>query len=302
MKKFALFGIAGFVAPRHLDAIKKNGCNLIVTLDPNDNVGVLDNYFPSAFYFKELERFDRFLNNQNHSIDFFSICTPNHLHDSHIRYALRNNSNVICEKPIALNPWNIESLLKIEKQTNKKIYPILQLRYHPSVLGLKQYLKTKKRCTVSLTYITPRGNWYPYSWKGDIKKSGGMITNIGVHLFDLLCFLFGEYTSNFLHFKQEDKSSGFLEFKNADVSWYLSTDIKDLLKIGNSQRTYRSINIDHEEFEFSKGFDNLHVECYQQIIQNNGLDIMDTYPSIKIVSDLRTKKIEINRGIKHSFL
>ncbi len=302
MKKFILFGIAGFVAPRHLDAIKKNNCQLLATLDPSDNVGILDSYFPNAYYFKELERFDRFVSKKNQNVDFFSICTPNYLHDSQIRYALRNNSNVICEKPIVLNPWNIDSLLKVEQETNKKIYPILQLRYHPNVLKLKAIIQPKKKYNVSLTYITPRGSWYPFSWKGDIKKSGGVITNIGVHLFDLLYFLFGENKSNFLHLKQENKASGFLEFNNAEVSWYLSTDMQDLKKIKNVKNSFRSIKINNEEFEFSEGFDNLHTKCYQEIIQNRGLNMMETYQSIKIVSDLRSKKTEKNKGIKHILL
>ncbi len=297
MKNFALLGLAGYVAPRHLKAIKETNNNLLVALDKYDNVGVIDSYFPDADFFTEPERFERHVykvqhNNEKSPIDFFSICTPNYLHDAHIRMALRNNTNAICEKPLVLNPWNVDALGELEKETGKKIYNILQLRHHPAIVKLKEEIKADKSdkiYDVDLTYITSRGKWYHYSWKGDEEKSGGLVTNIGIHFFDMLYYIFGELKMNVVHHRTPTWCSGFLQFERARVRWFLSIDAdylpEDIRKRG--QMSYRSILIDREELEFTGGFTDLHTVSYQHILAGDGFGLDCAKPSIEIVHYIR---------------
>jgi UDP-N-acetyl-2-amino-2-deoxyglucuronate dehydrogenase len=278
MKHFALIGVAGFVAIRHLKAIKDTGNLLVAALDKNDSVGILDSYFPKADFFIEFERFDRHvekLRRNNTPIDYLSICTPNYLHDAHIRFALRNNAHAICEKPLVLNPWNIEALCKAQEESGKKIYTILQLRLHPVIQNLKSKIDqddSGKIYDIDLTYITSRGNWYFTSWKAQEEKSGGIATNIGVHFFDMLTWIFGEVQQNIVHISEPKRASGFLLLKKARVRWYLSVDsnaLPDELR-NKGQKTYRSIVIDGKELEFSEGFTELHTQSYKEILSGNG--------------------------------
>ncbi len=295
MKNFALIGAAGYIAPRHLKAIKDTNNKLVATYDKFDSVGIMDSYFPEAAFFTELELFDRHctkLKSTSEKLDFVSICTPNYLHDSHMRYSLRLGADVICEKPLVLNPWNLDSLVKIEQETGHKIYTILQLRLHPSIIALKQKVENApkdKIFDIDLTYITSRGNWYYTSWKGDIRKSGGIATNIGVHFYDMLQWIFGEVRQNIVHVASHDRCAGFLELKKARVRYFLSINANNLPEnaVQGEKRTYRTISIDGEEFEFSQGFTELHTESYKQILAGNGFGVKDTYESIKIVHEIR---------------
>lgn len=295
MKNFALIGAAGYIAPRHLKAIKDTNNKLVATYDKFDSVGIMDSYFPEAAFFTELELFDRHctkLKSTSEKLDFVSICTPNYLHDSHMRYSLRLGADVICEKPLVLNPWNLDSLVKIEQETGHKIYTILQLRLHPSIIALKQKVENApkdKIFDIDLTYITSRGNWYYTSWKGDVRKSGGIATNIGVHFYDMLQWIFGEVGQNIVHVASHDRCAGFLELKKARVRYFLSINANNLPKnaVQGEKRTYRTISIDGEEFEFSQGFTELHTESYKQILAGNGFGVKDTYESIKIVHEIR---------------
>ena len=299
MKNFAIIGVAGYIAQRHVKAIKETGNELVTALDKFDSVGFLDSYFPNADFFTEFERFDRHvekLQNSDKHIEYISICTPNYLHDAHIRFALRNNANAICEKPLVLNPWNIDQLIEFEKKFDKKIYTILQLRLHPAAQKLKQKIlaeQNQKKYDVDLQYITSRGNWYHYSWKGDIQKSGGIATNIGVHFFDLLIWLFGDVKNSQVFLSNEKTAKGFLELENANINWLLSIDENELPAQIKQQgkRTYRSLIIKNQEFEFSDGFTDLHTESYKQIISGNGFGIEDTRKAIKAVYDIRNYKI-----------
>mgnify|MGYP000695856576 FL=1 len=310
MKNFALIGAAGYIAPRHLKAIKDTNSNLIAALDKFDSVGVMDSYFPKADFFVEFERFDRHIEKikrqQNIQLDYVSICTPNYLHDSHIRMALRRGADAICEKPLVLNPWNVDALQAIEKESGNKINTILQLRLHPSIIALKNKVASenkKEKYDIDLTYITSRGNWYDVSWKGDESKSGGIATNIGVHFYDMLSWIFGDVQENLVHLREKDKSAGYLEFENARVRWFLSIDENSLPKqiqeVG--QRTYRSITVDGEEIEFSGGFTELHTESYKGILKGNGFGLVDAKQSIEIVHDIRNTEL-VNLGEKHLFL
>ena len=309
MKNFALIGAAGYVAPRHLRAIKDTGNQLIAALDKFDSVGVMDSYFPKADFFVEFERFDRHIEKLKRAgthLDYVSICTPNYLHDSHIRMALRRGADAICEKPLVLNPWNIDALIDIEKESGQKTNTILQLRLHPSIIALKQKVASENKrgkYDIDLTYITSRGNWYDISWKGDQSKSGGIATNIGVHFYDMLSWIFGDVQENIVHLKEKDKSAGYLEFKNARVRWFLSINENDLPKDvkEKGQRTFRSITIDNEELEFSAGFTDLHTISYQEILKGNGFGLKDSEKSIKIVHDIRNKIVS-NFGEKHIFV
>lgn len=295
MKNFALIGAAGYIAPRHLKAIKDTNNKLVAAYDKFDSVGIMDSYFPEAAFFTELELFDRHctkLKSTSEKLDFVSICTPNYLHDSHMRYSLRLGADVICEKPLVLNPWNLDSLVKIEQETGHKIYTILQLRLHPSIIALKQKVENApkdKIFDIDLTYITSRGNWYYTSWKGDIRKSGGIATNIGVHFYDMLQWIFGEVGQNIVHVASHDRCAGFLELKKARVRYFLSINANNLPEnaVQGEKRTYRTISIDGEEFEFSQGFTELHTESYKQILAGNGFGVKDTYESIKIVHEIR---------------
>lgn len=291
MKNFIIIGAAGYIAPRHMRAIKDTGNNLVAAFDPHDGVGILDKYFPEVKYFNQFERMDRYINkliNKGDKIDYVSICCPNHLHDFYIRYGLQIGADVICEKPTVINPWNIDSLSNFEKKSNNKIFNILQLRLHPSIINLKNSLSTESN-KVSLKYITSRGSWYSTSWKGDISRSGGLATNIGIHFFDMLNWIFGPY-SHVENVKCYSKTiSGIIKLKNADVEWLLSIDKKLLPKniIDSNQNFYRSIEVNGNEIDFSSGFDNLHTKSYQEIIDGRGFKLNDVKPSIEIVSKIR---------------
>ena len=308
MKNFALLGAAGYIAPRHFKAIKETNNLLIAALDKFDSVGVLDSYFPNADFFTEFERFDRHIEKlkRNHTkLDYVSICTPNYLHDSHIRMALRRRADAICEKPLVLNPWNVDALMDIEKESGQKINTILQLRLHPSIIALKNKVmlaSKKEKYDIDLTYITSRGKWYDISWKGDESKSGGIATNIGVHFYDMLSWIFGEVQENRVHLRAKDKSSGYLEFNNARVRWFLSINESDLpthIK-EKGQRTYRSITIDNEELEFSSGFTDLHTKSYEHILNGEGFGMQEAQKSIQIVHDIRNTSIS-KKGNLHPF-
>ncbi len=310
MKNFLLIGASGYIAPRHMKAIKDNGCNLIAALDLFDSVGIIDSYFPDAEFFTEFERFDRhiskLINENGVKIDFVSICSPNYLHDSHIRFALRHGANAICEKPVVLNPWNIKSLKKIESEYQRNIYNILQLRLHPSIIELKAKIDNgpkDKIYDIDLTYLTSRGNWYYTSWKGDLKKSGGIATNIGVHFFDMLSWIFGNLKENIVHVNSHDRASGYLIFEKARVRWFLSINY-DLIPENIKKkglRTYRSITIEGNEFEFSGGFTDLHTVSYKKIIEDDGFGISETEAAIKIVHQIRNSKPIGLKGEYHPF-
>jgi len=311
MKNFGLIGASGYIAPRHMKAIKNTDNNLIVALDKFDSVGILDSYFPNADFFTEFERFDRHVSKlkyeKNISLDYVSICTPNYLHDSHIRFALRQNANAICEKPLVLNPWNIDSLKNIENETGKKIYNILQLRCHPSIIALKKKIDDgpkNKIYDIDLTYLTSRGHWYYSSWKGDINKSGGISTNIGVHFYDMLSWIFGDLKKNTVHINDHDRSAGYLEFEKARVRWFLSINydlIPDEIK-KSGKRTYRSITIEGEELEFSDGFTDLHTVSYNEIINGNGYGLEEPRQAIEIVHEIRHSKPVGIKGEYHPFV
>jgi UDP-N-acetyl-2-amino-2-deoxyglucuronate dehydrogenase len=296
-KNFALIGAAGYIAPRHMKAIKETGNNLLAAIDPSDSVGIIDSYFPNAHFFTEFERFDRHIEKLKYdkslNIDYVSICSPNYLHDAHMRFALRSGADAICEKPIVLNPWNIDKLQKVEENTGKKIYNILQLRVHPSIISLRKNILAEQKDTkyeVELTYLTSRGSWYNNSWKGDESKSGGVATNIGVHFFDMLGWLFGKVQINQVFFREQNVASGYLEFENARVKWFLSTDSKYLpehIKKEN-QTTFRSITINGNELEFSGGFTDLHNLVYRDILDGKGYGLEDTRQAIQIVEKIRT--------------
>jgi len=296
MKNFALIGASGYIAPKHMRAIKDSGNNLIAAMDNFDSVGILDSYFPEADFFTEFERFDRHISKLKSimqvELDYVSVCTPNYLHDSHIRFALRQGADSICEKPLVLNPWNLDSLQEIEQESKKKIWSVLQLRMHPSIIELKERIGKAPHDRIhdiDLTYITSRGNWYYTSWKGSESKSGGIATNIGVHFFDMLSWIFGELKQNVVHLHEHDRAAGYLEFKKARVRWFLSINKETLPKAirSNGQTTYRSIKIDGEELEFSNGFTDLHTVSYEQIISGNGFGISETRQAIEIVHSIR---------------
>ena len=308
---FALIGAAGYIAPRHMKAIKESGNNLVAALDPMDSVGIIDSYFPSADFFIEPERFDRHLDklkrSGNKKVDYVSICSPNYLHDAHIRMALRSGAHAICEKPLVLNPWNLEGLKELEKESNKRIYNILQLRHHKSIIDLKQKIDSlpkDKVHDIDLTYITSRGKWYHYSWKGNISKSGGVVTNIGIHFFDMLGWIFGNMKSNTLHLLTADKASGLLQLENANIRWYLSIDKNDLPieATSNDLSTYRSISVDGDDFEFSGGFTDLHTESYKSILKGKGFGLDDARNSIEIAHLIRNQAITTNKSDAHPLL
>ncbi len=299
-KNFALIGTAGYIAPRHLKAIKETGNNLVAALDPFDSVGIMDSYFPDSDFFVEPERFDRHLDKlrrkkEGNQVQYVSICSPNYLHDSHIRMALRNEAHAICEKPIVLNPWNIDALQAIEQETGYSIYTILQLRLHPSIIALKKEIDegpSDKVYDIDLSYITSRGRWYQISWKGDAEKSGGVATNIGVHFFDMLAYVFGEVKENIVHHSDRMKAAGYLEFQKARVRWFLSIDCDDIPADirAAGQRTYRSITVNNKEIEFSGGFTDLHTSSYQNILAGNGFRLEEARCSINTVFHIRNSK------------
>ncbi|MBN8835559.1 MAG: oxidoreductase [Niastella sp. SCN 39-18] len=298
MKNFVLIGVGGYIAPRHLKAIKDTGNNLLAALDKHDSVGIMDSYFPEADFFTEFERFDRHvekLKRQGTKIDYVSVCSPNYLHDAHIRFGLRIGADVICEKPVVLNPWNIDALMEIEKETGGQVFTILQLRLHPAIIALREKIKKDtegKKHQVDLTYITSRGHWYHNSWKGDIQKSGGIATNIGVHFFDMLYWIFGDVLNYQVTEHTQDSASGKLEFKNVTTNWSLSIDANRLPEQVRKEgkKTYRTLTIDGDEFEFSEGFTELHTRSYEEILKGNGFRISETKPAIEIVQKIRTYK------------
>jgi UDP-N-acetyl-2-amino-2-deoxyglucuronate dehydrogenase len=309
-KNFGIIGVAGYIAARHLKAIKDTGNNLLASLDRFDSVGRIDGFFPESDFFVEFERFDRHfdkLKRTGTKIDYVSICSPNYLHDSHIRFALRHQAEAICEKPIVLNPWNIDALQEIENETGHKIYTVLQLRLHPKIIELREKIRKgpkDKIYDVDMSYITSRGNWYSISWKGDIQKSGGVATNIGIHFFDMLCWIFGDARNNIVHISEPDKAAGYLELENARVRWFLSIDHNDIpehvKKTG--QRTYRSITVEGEEVEFSEGFTDLHTLTYQEILEGRGFGLNDARQSVEIAYIIRNAKAAGLKGEYHPIL
>ncbi len=310
MKNFALIGVAGYIAPRHLQAIRDTKNNLVAALDKFDTVGILDSYFPSADFFTEFERFDRHLDKQRrqgNKIDYVSICTPNYLHDSHIRFAMRHQADAICEKPLVLNPWNVDALEEIEKESGKKVFTILQLRLHPSIIALKKEVEASpkdKIFDVDLTYITSRGHWYQTSWKGDTSKSGGVATNIGIHFFDMLTWVFGGIKKSTVHLLTADSAAGVLELGKARVRWFLSIDYNNVpsdLK-ATGKRTYRSLTMEGREIEFSDGFTDLHTKSYQHILEGNGFGLREARPSIQTVYEIRNNEIAPLLGDFHPML
>lgn len=297
MKNFALIGVGGYVAPRHMKAIKETGNQLIVALDKNDSVGILDNYFPDAEFFTEFERFDRHIDKIKRAgikTDYVSVCTPNYLHDAHIRFGLRIGATVICEKPIVLNPWNIDALVELEKESGNKVFTILQLRMHPAIIALKKKVEEQpftKKYKINLTYVASRGNWYQHSWKGNVSKSGGIATNLGIHFFDMLIWIFGGVESSKVTQHNAIAASGELELEKASVNWLLSTDIHQLpsaiLEVG--KRTFRNLQIDGENFDFSDGLENLHTQCYESILRGDGFSLLETKPSIELAHQIRNQ-------------
>ncbi len=309
MKNFALTGLAGYIAPRHLKAIKDTGNQLVAAVDPHDSVGIMDSFFPEASFFTEVERFDRHLEkikreNNGQKVDYMTICSPNHLHDAHIRLAMRVGADAICEKPLVLNPWNLDILQELEEEYGQRVWTILQLRVHPSLIELKKKLESKKSDTrhkIRLTYITSRGLWYHYSWKGDHEKSGGIGTNIGVHFFDMLMWLFGPTQKTELYIREDNRMGGYLELPNADVEWFLSLEPEDIPNnADDSQRTFRTISVDGDEIEFSGGFTDLHTKVYEETLAGNGFGLQDARPSIELVHKLRTMDLtEKPSGLIH---
>lgn len=313
MKNFAMIGAAGYIAPRHMKAIQETGNDLVAALDTNDSVGILDSFFPTADFFVEFERFDRHIDklrrrSDPRKIDYVSICSPNYLHDAHVRFALRNAANAICEKPLVLNPWNLDGLREIEGDTGFQIYSILQLRLHPAILALRSKVATEslsRKHEVDLTYITSRGKWYLVSWKGDERRSGGIVTNIGVHFYDMLHFVFGKLQSNYVHHYSSTRAAGYLEYEKARVRWLLSLEPSDVPSrvAANGQRTYRSITLDGEEVEFSGGFTDLHTQSYEQILAGNGFGVEESRVAIETVATIRNAPIvDGGQGEKHPLL
>lgn len=309
MKNFLLIGASGYIAPRHLKAIKDTKNQLLAAYDPFDSVGIMDSYFPGADFFVEFERFDRHIDKirrRGTKIDYVSICSPNYLHDSHIRFGMRVGADVICEKPLVLNPWNAQSLIELEKETGHKINNILQLRLHPNVIALKEKVDKSPKDTkfdFDLTYITARGNWYYTSWKGVTDKSGGIATNIGIHFFDMLGWIFGPVKENIVHVHTHDRAAGFLEFEKARIRWFLSINADTLSEAAKQKgmRTYRSMTLGGEEIEFSDGFTELHTKSYEQIIAGKGYGVKDALPSIEIAYTIRKETPVGLKGDYHPF-
>lgn len=309
-KNFGMIGVAGYIAVRHLKAIKETGNRLLASLDRFDSVGLIDSYFPNSDFFVEFERYDRHfekLKRNGTQIDYVSICSPNYLHDAHIRFALRHKADAICEKPVVLNPWNIDALIEIEKETERNVYTILQLRHHPEIVRLREKVLSAPRNTkydIDLTYITCRGNWYYISWKGDIQKSGGVATNIGVHFFDMLGWIFGKTVSNQVHLLEYNKAAGFLELENARIRWFLSLDSADIPDRSREagKTTFRSITVDGDEFEFSDGFTELHTITYQEILAGRGYGLEASRQSVETVYGIRNAKPTGLKGDYHPAL
>lgn len=304
--RFALIGAAGYVAPRHMKAIRDTGNDLVAALDPNDSVGVIDSYFPDADFFTEFERFDRHvdkLRRKGQKVDFVSICSPNYLHDAHIRFALRNQAHAISEKPTVLNPWNLDALQEIEQETGCRVFTILQLRLHPAIAELKRRIERQPAAIhdVDVTYVTSRGHWYHTSWKGDVARSGGIATNIGLHFFDVLTWVFGGPVENVVHLNRPDAASGLLVLERARVRWFLSINaghVPDEAR-RKGQRTYRSITVAGEEVEFSDGFTDLHTASYREILSGRGFGLDEARSAVQVVADIRRAEVAAPRGDAH---
>ncbi len=312
MKNFALIGAAGYVAPRHMRAIRETGNNLVASLDKHDAVGVMDSYFPASDFFVEFERFDRHIEKLKRlgpekRVDYVSIASPNYLHDAHIRFALRVGADAVCEKPMVLNPWNVSALKEIEAESGHRVNAILQLRLHNVIRALKERIEAappEKKVDIDLTYITSRGHWYLVSWKGDVSRSGGIATNIGVHFFDMIQWIFGKTQWNVVHLSQPTRAAGFLELEHARVRWFLSLEAADLPQaaVASGKTTYRSITLDNRELEFSDGFTDLHTESYRAIIEGKGFGLDDVKPAIQTVFEIRNANEAPLRGDYHPFL
>lgn len=313
MKNFAIIGASGYIAPRHMKAVVDTGNRLVAAYDPNDSIGVIDGYAPEAAFFTEFERFDRFVDilrrdRSEACIDYVSVCSPNYLHDAHMRFGLRSGADVICEKPLVLDPGAIDELIELEHATGRTVNTILQLRLHPSIIALREKTAaasaSAKKFDVDLTYITSRGNWYLESWKGDTDKSGGIATNIGVHFFDMLHFLFGNLQANTVHFTSDTKAGGYLEYERARVRWFLSIDANDVpaAELARGQRTYRSITVSGEEIEFSGGFADLHTRSYEEILAGRGFGLQENRVAIEAVSAIRTSPVIGLTGDYHPLL
>lgn len=309
MKSFALIGAAGYIAPRHMNAIRETGNTLVAAFDPNDSVGIIDSHFPEADFFTEFERFDRHIDKQrrlSHAVDYVAICSPNYLHDSHTRFALRSGADAICEKPLVLNPWNIDGLAEIERDTGQRVNTILQLRLHPAIVALREQTQTapkNRKVEVDLTYITSRGKWYLQSWKGEDRKSGGIATNIGVHFYDMLHFVYGSLQENIVHLHEATRASGYLEYESARVRWFLSVDVNDIpiAEREKGKRTYRAITADGQDIEFSDGFTDLHTRSYEEILAGRGFGLEENRVAIETVSHIRNATIT-RGGDLHPFL
>ncbi len=311
MKRFVLIGAAGFIAPHHMKAVKETGNAIIAAVDKSDSVGIIDSYFPDADFFTEFERFDRHIEKLKREkgcqIDYVSICSPNYLHDAHIRFALRAGANAICEKPLVLNPWNIDALASIEAETGRKVYNILQLRLHPSIIALKRKVEAEageKKYDIDLTYIAPRGRWYLFSWKGDMSKSGGIATNIGIHFFDMLIWIFGAVQDIRLHISEPTRVAGFLELEKARVRWFLSIDRRDLPSEteGPKLTTCRSISVEGEEIKFSDGFKDLHTQSYEAILNGGGFGLGCARACVEVVYAIRNAQPVGIKGYYHPLL
>lgn len=312
MPNFALIGVGGYVAPRHLEAIRDTGNRLLATVDPNDSVGVLDRYFPNVRFFNEIERFDRHLEKmrrrgEDERCHYISICSPNYLHDAHVRLALRVNAHAICEKPLVINPWNLDALIRLEQEFQRRVYTVLQLRVHPSLIELRERIladNSGKKHEVILTYITRRGPWYHISWKGQEEKSGGVTMNIGIHFFDMLMWLFGGVERSMVHVMSQERAAGLLELERARIRWCLSVSGRDLPESckAEGKPAFRSITIDGEEFEFSNVFTSLHTKVYEDILAGKGYGIEDARPSIELVHRIRRTTPDVGLGLRHPML
>lgn len=309
MKNFALIGAAGYIAPRHMRAVKDTGHRVVAALDPNDSVGIMDSFFPDAHFFTEFERFDRHVDKRRREgegqrIDAMAICSPNYLHDSHMRFALRSGATAICEKPVVLNPWNLDALAEVERESGGRLFTILQLRLHPAIVALRERIAAipdHTRFEVDLNYVTSRGRWYFQSWKGDERKSGGIATNIGVHFFDMLHFLFGALQTNTVQLMTPSRAAGYLEYQRARVRWFMSLELDDVpaAERANGLTTFRSITVDGEEIEFSGGFTDLHTRSYQEIFAGNGFGIGANRSAIEAVAGIRNAPVRPKAGNVH---
>lgn len=310
MKTFALIGAAGYIAPRHMKAIKDTGNTLVAAMDVNDSVGILDSHFPEAQFFTQFEQFDAFVDAQRRAgagLDYVAIASPNHLHDAHMRFGLRAGADVICEKPLVLKPEDIDGLLAIERDTGRKINTILQLRLHPAIIALRDRVVAgpkDHKVEVDLTYITSRGNWYLKSWKGLTEKSGGIATNIGVHFFDMLHFVYGALQENIVHLNTPTKAAGYLEYERARVRWFLSLDVNDVPKaeFDAGKRTFRALMADGESIEFSDGFTELHTRIYEEVLAGRGFGVAENRTAIATVAHIRTAPIAAQGTLSHPFL